>query len=170
MASFKTENREYVVRLDAPKIRDVRSECNLDLGALDFGSVASRLASDPVLLVDVLWVLCREQGGLVGITSKQFGESLTGDSLDDASRALIAARADFSPARMRSLILQQQETSERIRAKTMTMAAERLSDPAIEARLMAAAEKKLLREMEEALTRYESVTNSEESAESIQTG
>jgi len=160
MPSFKTaDGREYIVRLDAPKIRDIRAELSLDLGALDFGPTAQRLATDPVLLVDTLWILCREQCGHANVTSQQFGESLVGDALDQAADALIKARADFSPARMRSLILKTQETSDRIRAKTTEMAAARLTDPAVEERILKAAEAKLMREMEEALTRLESATS-----------
>ena len=167
MPSFRTaDGREYLVRLDAPKIRDVRADLSIDLGAVDFGPIAQKLASDPVLLVDVLWVLCRDQCTQAGIDAKHFGESLVGDAIDAASTALIMARADFSPARMRKLILQTMETSERIRAKTAEMAAARLGDPSIEARILAAAESQLMKEMEAALTRLESATNSLDSSAS----
>jgi hypothetical protein len=157
MPAFKTSaGREYLVRLDANKIRDARAELNIDLADLDFGKVAQRLNSDPVLLVDVLWILCRDQANQSGITSKQFGESLVGDAIDEAARALILARADFSPARTRSLLLRQLETSDRARARMLEVANERMADPATEGRLIKAMEEKLIAEMEEALTRYES--------------
>jgi hypothetical protein len=168
MPSFKTaDGREWLIRLDAPKIREVRTELEIDLGALDFSKIAQALANDPVLLVDVLWVLCREQAQTVyHIESRAFGESLVGDALDDAAEAIIKARADFSPARMKALILKTAETSERIRAKAAEMATARLSDPALEDRILKATEAKLMAEMEAALTRLECVANSPESAAS----
>ena len=170
MPSFKTQDgHEYIVRIDAPKIRDARTELEIDLGQLDFGPIAQRLASDPVLLVDVLWILCRDQCNTAGITATKFGESLVGDAIDAASDALIKARADFSPARMRSLILKQQEVSERIRARAVEMATERLTDPAMEAKMMKAAEAKMAEEMDAALIRFESATNSPPSAASLPT-
>lgn len=167
MPTFKTaDGREYIVRIDAPKIRDVRTDLDVDLGALDFGPVAQRLSADPVLLVDVLWVLCRDQCNTANINAKQFGESLIGDTIDAAAEALVRARADFSPTRMRSLILKTMETGNRIREKAAQMATERLDDPEIEARIMAAAEAKLRAEMEAALMRFESAGNSPESSAS----
>ena len=170
MPSFKTaDGKEYLIRIDAPKIRDCRSEIDIDLGALDFGKVAQQLANDPVLLVDTLWILCRKQCDAQGIDRDTFEESLVGDAIDAASAALIEARADFSPARMRSLILQQAETSERVRAQTIKMAAERLNDPKIEERILKASAEQMAAKMEEALTRFEHATNSPDNAASSQT-
>jgi len=170
MPSFKTaDGHEYIVRIDAPKIRDARTELDIDLGQLDFGPIAQRLASDPVLLVDVLWILCREQCKAADVSATKFGESLFGDAIDAASNALIQARADFSPARMRSLILKQQEVSDRIRAKTIEMATERLTNPETEAKIMKAATDKMTEEMDAALMRFESATNLQQSAESSPT-
>lgn len=166
MPAFKTnDGKEWVVTIDAPKIRDVRAELNIDLGALDFGPVAQQLGNDPVKLVETLWILCRAQATINNVTADQFGQSLTGDSIDHASDALIRARADFSPTRMRSLILKQKEMSDRIREKTASMASERLGDPTVEARILKAAEAKIMAEMEEALTRLESASNSPPSSE-----
>jgi len=158
MAVFKTsDGREYILRLDAMKIRDVRESCDVDLGALDFSKVAERLGSDPVLLAEVIWVLCRQRAEQDGITQRQFFEGLVGDSIDDAARALLQARADFSPARTRSLIQRQIETSDRIRAKMTeaAMAKLKVSEERLEAVMMA----RLEAEMEEALTRFESASS-----------
>lgn len=161
MPAFKTnDGKEWVVTIDAPKIRDVRTERGIDLGAVDFGPVAQKLGNDPVELVETLWILCRAQANTLSVTAEQFGQSLTGDAIDHASDALIRARADFSPTRMRSLILKQQEMSNRIREQAATMAAQRMDDPTVEARILKAAEAKIMAEMEKALTRLESASNS----------
>ena len=158
MATFKTgDNRDWVVRLDAMKIRDVRESYDIDLGALDFSKVAERLGSDPVLLAEVIWGLCREQAERLEVTQRQFFEGLVGDAIDDAARALLQARADFSPARTRSLIQRQIETSDRIRERMATAAMEKLETS--EARLEAAMMARLQAEMEEALTRFESASS-----------
>lgn len=159
MATFKTgDNRDWVVRLDAMKIRDVREAYDIDLGSLDFSKVAERLGADPVLLAEVIWGLCREQAEKSDITQRQFFEGLVGDAIDDAARALLQARADFSPARTRSLIQRQIETSDRIREKMATAAMAKLESS--EERLEAAMMARLQAEMEEALTRFESASSS----------
>lgn len=158
MAVFKTsDGRDWIVRLDAMKIRDVRESCDVDLGTLDFAKVAERLGSDPVLLADVLWALCQDAAAKGSIQKQQFYEGLVGDAIDDAARALLQARADFSPARTRSLIQRQIETSDRIRAKMAAAAMAKMDDS--EGRLEAAMMARLQAEMEEALTRFESASS-----------
>lgn len=161
MATFKTtDGREYVVRLDAPRIKACRDATSVDLGALDFSSAAAQLAADPVLLVDVLWVLCREQAITYGVSDRAFGECLVGDAIEEAARALVLARADFSPTRTRSAILRQLEMSDRVRAKATELVTAQLEDPELEQRVTRAMESQLLAQMEAALTRLESAGGS----------
>ncbi|MFO7971921.1 MAG: hypothetical protein R6U40_09240, partial [Desulfobacterales bacterium] len=63
-----------------------------------------RLADDPVLLVDVLYVLCEEQAQRDGVSDEDFGRGLRGDALDAAARAFLEALADFCPSRKARLI------------------------------------------------------------------
>jgi hypothetical protein len=102
MPAFKDENgREWLVRFDGPKIRDIRTELGVDFGKQNSTAFAD-VADDFVKLVDVLWVLCRGQAS--GLTAQQFGEALVGDAIERAVEALREAYLDFCPARQRSLL------------------------------------------------------------------
>jgi hypothetical protein len=97
MPSFKdTNGKEWSVKIDAPKIREVRSICSLDLVAQD-GSAFQKLADDVVLLVDTLWVLCREQAN--GVTECSL--ALVGDAIEAAAKALTDAMLDFLEVKKR---------------------------------------------------------------------
>lgn len=114
MPTFRAGGREWLLKLDAPKIREVRAQFDgLDLADSDRNMRAyDRCADDPVLLVDVLYVLCRDQVATAGMTDRQFGESLTGQALADATTALVEAYADFSPARAPAIRARQKQIAE----------------------------------------------------------
>ena len=76
-----TLKREWLITIDAPKIQAVRGECQIDLAGID-GQAFQKLHDDPYLLVNVLWVLCRQQRPDVNAT--QFGEGLVGDPIEQA--------------------------------------------------------------------------------------
>jgi hypothetical protein len=114
MPTFRAGGREWLLKLDAPKIREVRQQFDgLDLADTDRSmSAYDRCAADPVLLVDVLYVLCRQAVQDAGLTDRQFGEALVGPAIADATKALVDAYADFSPARAAAIRARQQQVTE----------------------------------------------------------
>lgn len=165
MADFRdAQERSWVLKLDAPSIRAVRDSCGVDLIDLESQAFLS-LADDPVLLVDVLWTLCRDQAASQGVTERQFGESLVGDPIQGATEALLKSILDFFPARKRSLLTSLVEESEAIRAQSEQMALDQIRDPRLRKRLADAMEKRIGGELEKILTEFDSATNSQESAE-----
>lgn len=166
MPSFKdARQREWLVALDAPTIRLVRQECHVDLGGTD-GSEFNRLAEDPVLLVDVLWVICREQAGKQNLAAEEFGRSLVGDPIDAATAALEQAWHSFFPQRKRSLLLSLSAKNAAIRLKAEELTRAKIDDPELEQRVVAAMEAKLTREVESLLTQLNGPTSSPASSAS----
>jgi len=166
MASFRdSEKREWLVRLDAPTIIEVRQQCEIDLAAVD-GRPYEKMRDDPILLVDVLYVICREQIKQAGLTDIDFGRSLVGDAIDGATEAMGDAIADFSPRHRREVLRAMVAKAEQIQATASRQAVERLGDPKLTAELEQAMEERLTQEMEKALTRLRSATNSPASSES----
>jgi hypothetical protein len=51
----------------------------------------TRLSTDPLLLGDVLFAICKPQADQQQITDEAFGEGLAGNSIDDATGALLEA-------------------------------------------------------------------------------
>jgi hypothetical protein len=92
------------------RVRDVLGVDLLDLGGQTVwptrtregeqlpGNLLSRLIADPILLVDVLYVACKDQADAAGVTDEQFGRAMAGDSIDAATRAFLEELADFTPS------------------------------------------------------------------------
>jgi len=82
--------------------REVEDQFGVRIGATmtDFLVEAAdyRLIADPVLLVDVLYVVCKEQADDANVTDEQFGRSMAGDAVDAATRAFLEELADFTPS------------------------------------------------------------------------
>ena len=103
MATFKDcEGKNWTVKITVETIRQVRDALGVNL--LDVVSqkredhLIDRLASDPVLLVDVLYVVCKEEADKAQIDSRAFGARLAGDAVADATNALLGSLSDFFPA------------------------------------------------------------------------
>lgn len=160
MPVFKAAGKEWKVTLDAPTIKELRTECEVDFGAVD-GKVFERMEADPVLLVNVLWVICRSQAN--GMTDRQFGEALVGDPIEHATKALNQAWLDFFPTGKRSLLLSLSEKQAALTDKAMALALAKINDPATEERLMAAAEQRMTLDLEAALTQLSGAKSSPES-------
>jgi hypothetical protein len=160
---FKDANgREWQIKLDAPTIREVRTVCNINMGAMD-GEFFNQLDADPCLLVDVLWVVCRGQAN--GTTDRQFGEALFGDPIGHATKALIDAWLDFFPERKRLLLRSLADKQAVVATKATELAMRKLNDPNLEAKLLQAAELQMDRKIQAALTSLNGATNSPESSD-----
>lgn len=135
MPSFKAGDKEYLVVVDGPKIRRIRETCKTDDGK-PFDPVArdasgfEALSSDPLLVQDVLWVVCEKQAKENGLNTKdQFDSLLCGECAENAANALIDAVIDFFPPRQRDVLRQMVATN---RAATLAIheaAMARVKDP-----------------------------------------
>jgi len=104
MRVFKdTAGREWSLALNVYAVKKVRDLLSLDL--LDLGGsdkpgdgLLFRLIADPVLLVDLLYVVCKDQADKEGVTDEQFGQAMSGDVIDAASKAFLEELADFTPS------------------------------------------------------------------------
>ena len=96
--------RSWTVTLNVWTVKKVRDLLQVDL--LDLGGdeakpgngLLYRLIADPVLLVDVLYVVCREQAEGANVTDEQFGRAMAGDAIDGATKAFLEELADFTPS------------------------------------------------------------------------
>lgn len=141
MPAFKdTAGREWLVKIDAPKIREVRQRLEIDLAAHD-GKAFDQLAADPVLLVDVLWVLVSDQR--TGVSDVEFGQSLGGESLEAAANCLTAAVLDFFRPAQRSLLRSLDDKQRELRQKAASLAIAKINDPELEAKFLQRVEAEL---------------------------
>lgn len=108
MKHFKdTAGREWEINLTVTSVKRIRDRAGLDLMDMteDESNAMIRLSSDPILLGDVIYAACQTQADRRGISSEEFGESLAGDVIDDATTAFIDALTDFFPNPRRRAIL-----------------------------------------------------------------
>ena len=84
------------------KVRDLLGVDLLDLGGESASAqkpgLLYRLIADPVLLVDVLYVVCKDQADGASVTDEQFGRAMGGDAIDAATKAFLEELADFTPS------------------------------------------------------------------------
>lgn len=170
MHTFKDENgKEWVVRLDGPKVREAR-KLGIDLAAVD-GSAVQKL-TDPVLLVDTLWILCRTQAQAANVSDVLFGEVLVGDAIECATDALIEAINDFFPLRLREQMRKMHAQMKATREAAMDQAMDSLADPTLQTKILAAMKTKAQMEIDKLLrelTQSGSATNSPAPSESVPT-
>ena len=100
-----TAGRAWTVVVTVSGIKRVRDLLSVDLLDVANGDLLSRLADDPVLLVDVLYALLKPEADARGVTDEDFGRALVGGVLDEASSALMKGLLDFFPSAQRARAL-----------------------------------------------------------------
>jgi len=98
MKTFKDNaGRTWTIGINVAAIKRVKSLLDVNLLDTAGGRLIDRLISDPVLLVDVLYALCKPEADRLGLTDEQFGEAMAGDAIDLATTAMLEELADFFP-------------------------------------------------------------------------
>lgn len=98
MASFKDQQgRQWRVAINVRSCKQVREEVGVDLFAMCSGGDFAGFDRDPVAMVDVLYVLCRDQCIDQEVADTDFGQLFAGEVIAHAGDALMDAIADFCP-------------------------------------------------------------------------
>jgi len=110
MKSF-TDNlgRTWTLVVNVAAIKRVRALCGVDLNAIveidkdqnPTAELLERLSTDPVLLVDVLFAVCKPECDQKGVTDEDFGAAMAGDAIEQATGALLDEIVDFFPTAKR---------------------------------------------------------------------
>ena len=113
MKSF-TDNkgRTWEIVVTVATVKRVRALCKVDLNSIveldknnkPSAELLERLSSDPVLLVDVLYAVCKPQADKLGITDEDFGEAMAGDTIEHATTALLEEVINFFPESKRMVM------------------------------------------------------------------
>lgn len=100
MKTFRdTQGRDWTVEINVDAVKRLRSLLNLNLLSVldDECRLLADLHDDPVLLVDVLYCVCKPQADERGISDEQFGRGMSGDALLHGAHALMESLSDFFP-------------------------------------------------------------------------
>ena len=94
-----------------------------------------RVANDPILLCDILWVLCEQQAKADGVTDEDFGSSLAGDSIETATRAFLDELVDFFSFFRRLILRKAGGFARKYEIESAAAGAEALESPEFEERM-----------------------------------
>jgi len=134
MPSFDDNaGRSWTLRIDVSAIRRVREALDVDLLDLAGGPLLERVAGDPVLLVDILYVLARGQADQQSVDAEAFGAAMVGDAIDRATGALLEALADFFPSRKAALLRQVIDKGQTLAERLLARAEKRVADGDLDA-------------------------------------
>ncbi|MDD4818281.1 MAG: hypothetical protein PHI85_09960 [Victivallaceae bacterium] len=144
MRSFTDNNgRTWILHVTVGAIKRVRALCGVDLAGIitvtDGGKpqmeLLERLASDPVLLVDVLYAVCREEADAKNISDEEFGRGMAGDAIEFATSALLDEIIDFFPEAKRRVFQKILSASRRFQEKSKEALTALLNDPALDGKI-----------------------------------
>ena len=125
MKSF-TDNlgRTWMLVVNVAAIKRVRALCGVDLNAIveidkdnnPTAELLERLSTDPVLLVDVLYAVCKTECDQKGVSDEEFGAAMAGDAIEQATAALLDEVVDFFPTAKRAALQKILAATRRIEA------------------------------------------------------
>lgn len=101
-----SQGQTWELSINSFAIKRIRDLLSIDLleVAIDRGALLTRLGDDPVLLVDLLYVLCRAQCEARQMTDEQFAAAIVGDGLYRAERAFLEELVGFFPPGKRAVL------------------------------------------------------------------
>lgn len=136
MKTFKDNaGRTWSVSVNVDAMKRVRSLLGVNLMEAVDGKLLEKLASDPVLLCDVIYSLCKPEADSKGISDEDFGKAMAGDAIEHATTAFLEDLVDFFPFAKRRLLAKALEKLKTLEAKILNVAQERLESPELEAEM-----------------------------------
>ena len=140
MKIFKDNSgREWKISITVEAVKRVRSLCGINL--LDVikieekkvtADLLDQLATDPVLLVDVIFCICRPQADELNVSDVEFGESMTGDTVEAATAALMEELINFFPEAKKKILRLILDTGSRIKRQALLTVDKLLASPELE--------------------------------------
>ncbi len=104
MKNFRdNKDREWTVSVNVTTVKRVKDLLDVDLMTLvaedanPTEHLLYRLYTDPVLLCDVVYVVCKPDADSQGVSDEDFGKAMAGDAIDRATAALLEEIVNFSP-------------------------------------------------------------------------
>ena len=99
------------------------------------GGLLERLTSDPILLCDVIYAVCKPEADAKEISDEDFGRAMAGDAIDVATTALLEDLVDFFPQGRRQLLRKALGKLRKLESMAMQAAERKLDGPELERRM-----------------------------------
>ncbi len=133
MKTFRDNaGRTWSVCLNISAIKRVRDLAGVDLLEAVGGRLLEKLTTDPVLLCDVLYAVCRDEAENKSVSDEDFGCALAGDAVEHATTALLEELVDFFPQARRQVLGKALEKMKALQERALKVANTRLDSPELE--------------------------------------
>ncbi|MBT4819068.1 MAG: hypothetical protein HON70_25395 [Lentisphaerae bacterium] len=139
MKTFKDNaGRTWTVGVNVDAIKRVRTVLDVNLMEAVEGDLLEQLSSDPVLLCDVIYVVCKPEADAQSVSDEDFGRAMAGDAIEHATTALLEELVDFFPRGKRRVLHKALAKLQAVEARAVEYAQARLEDPELDRRIEAA--------------------------------
>lgn len=137
-----TAGRTWTIAIHVDSIRTVRDLVRDDDGKPVYlpAAVEGKLLtdlSDPLLLCDVLYALCKPQADALKVSDSDFGRAMGGDVLAAAGEAFMEELTDFFPSHRRALFTAARNQIKALEAVATEEGIKRIQSPTLEKNLRA---------------------------------
>ncbi len=128
MKTFKdNEGRTWTVSITVDAIKRVRDLLDVDLLEVVSGKLIDRLITDPVLLCDIVYAVCKPEADAQGVSDEDFGRAMAGDAIEHATTALLEELVSFSPSpRDRANLKRVLDTTRRVMDRARDLVEQRI--------------------------------------------
>ena len=89
--------RTWTVAINVGAIKRVKGLLEVNLLEIVEGTLIERFVSDPVLLCDVIYAVCKPEADEKDISDEDFGRAMAGDAIEHATKALLEELVGFLP-------------------------------------------------------------------------
>lgn len=129
--------RSWTVQINVDAVKRVRDLVSVNLLEVVEGKLLDRLISDPVLLCDVIYAVCKPEADTKTVTDVDFGRAMAGDAIDNATTALLEELVDFFPQGRRKVLAKALNKLKALETAALKAVDARLDSPELEKRLEA---------------------------------
>jgi Ran GTPase-activating protein (RanGAP) involved in mRNA processing and transport len=129
--------RTWTVQVNVDAIKRVRDLAQVNLLEVVDGKLLERLVSDPVLLCDVIYALCKPEAETKNVSDVDFGRAMAGDAIDAATTALLEELVGFFPQGRRAVLAKALTKLRALETAALKAVDARLDSPELERRMEA---------------------------------
>ncbi len=135
--------RTWTLAINVDAVRRVRSIVNVDLLEAVEGKLIEKLVGDPILLCDVIYVICKPEADQRSVSDEDFGRSMAGDAIDHATTSLLEELVDFFPKSRRALLTKALGKFRQLETKAIQLVDKQLDDPKLEEKVLGQLQQRL---------------------------
>ena len=129
--------RTWTVAINVDCIKRVKTLLAVNLLDAIEGKLIEDLVSDPVLLCDVIYAVCKPEADTKEVSDEEVGRARAGDAIDNATTALLEELVDFFPSGKRQVLAKALAKLKTFQTKAVETASKRLDDPKLDQQLEA---------------------------------